>query len=168
MGYEDIRLDGTHPLLWFLVVTVVPLGRFMVKVIKGEPHILSPISSPVEHRILTWSQVNAEDEMDWKTFAIAMMVFSFFGVLFLLVIQLPSPSCHSIRGCWIAIMGSCAQYRSKFCYQHQLAGLCRGDRGQLPHPDDWPVRPELRIGGNRTCGTLSGLRTVSRGGRLPP
>jgi K+-transporting ATPase ATPase A chain len=75
----------------FFVVTVVPLGRFMVKVIKGEPHFLSPISAPVEHRILTWSQVNTEDEMDWKTFAIAMMVFSFFGILFLFVIQLAQP-----------------------------------------------------------------------------
>jgi K+-transporting ATPase ATPase A chain len=75
----------------FFVVTVVPLGRFMVKVIKGEPHILSPISAQVEHRILTWSQVKAKDEMDWKTFAIAMMVFSFFGILFLFVIQLAQP-----------------------------------------------------------------------------
>jgi potassium-transporting ATPase potassium-binding subunit len=75
----------------FFVVTVVPLGRFMVKVIKGEPHILSPISAPVEHWILTWSQVKVQDEMDWKTFAIAMMVFSFFGVLFLFVIQLAQP-----------------------------------------------------------------------------
>jgi K+-transporting ATPase KdpC subunit len=75
----------------FFIVTVVPMGRFIVKVIKGEPHILSPISVPVEHRILTWSQVNAEDEMDWKTFAIAMMVFSFFGILFLFVIQLAQP-----------------------------------------------------------------------------
>ena len=31
------------------VVTVVPLGRFMVKVIKGETHLLSPISTPLEH-----------------------------------------------------------------------------------------------------------------------
>ncbi|MDD1697521.1 MAG: potassium-transporting ATPase subunit KdpA [Methanoregula sp.] len=70
------------------VVTVVPLGRFMVKVIKGEPHILSPLSTPLEHRLLAWSQVKADEEMDWKTFAIAMMVFSLVGIIFLFVLQL--------------------------------------------------------------------------------
>jgi K+-transporting ATPase ATPase A chain len=70
------------------VVTVVPLGRFMVKVIKGEKHILSPISTPLEHHLLAWSEVKAEEEMDWKTFAIAMMIFSFVGIVFLFVLQL--------------------------------------------------------------------------------
>src|SRR5512137_124685 len=70
------------------VVTVVPLGRFMVKVIKGEPHLLSPISTPLEHRLLGWSQVKADEEMDWKTFAIAMMIFSIVGIVFLFVLQL--------------------------------------------------------------------------------
>ena len=73
------------------VLTVVPLGRFMVKVIKGEPHIFSPLTVPLEHRLLTWSQVKADDEMDWKTFAIAMTVFSLIGIIFLFVLQLAQP-----------------------------------------------------------------------------
>jgi K+-transporting ATPase ATPase A chain len=73
------------------IVTVVPLGRFMVKVLKGEPHLLSPITGPLEHRLLVWSQVRADDEMDWKTFAIAMMVFSLVGVVFLFTLQLIQP-----------------------------------------------------------------------------
>jgi len=72
----------------FFVVTVVPLGRFMVKVIKGEPHLLSPLTVPLEYRLLTWSQVKADDEMDWKTFALAMAVFSLIGIVFLFVLQL--------------------------------------------------------------------------------
>jgi K+-transporting ATPase ATPase A chain len=70
------------------VVTVVPLGRFMVKVINGEPHILSPLSTPLERRLLACAQVKADEEMDWKTFAIAMMVFSLVGIVFLFVLQL--------------------------------------------------------------------------------
>ncbi len=73
------------------VVTVVPLGRFMVRVLKGEPHLLSPITGPLEHRLLAWSQVMADDEMDWKTFAIAMMVFSLIGIVFLFILQLAQP-----------------------------------------------------------------------------
>jgi K+-transporting ATPase ATPase A chain len=75
----------------FFVVTVVPLGRFIVKVIKGDPHILSPISAPAEYWIFTWLQASVEDEMDWKTFAVAMMVFSIIGVLFLFTLQLAQP-----------------------------------------------------------------------------
>jgi K+-transporting ATPase ATPase A chain len=74
------------------VVTVVPLGRFMVKVITGKPHILTPISTPLEHWLLTWSQVKADDEMDWKTFASSMIVFSLVGIFFLFVLQLAQSS----------------------------------------------------------------------------
>ena len=70
------------------VVTVVPLGRFMVRVLKGEPHLLSPLTRPLEDRILAWSGVDTNDEMDWNTFAIAMMVFSLIGILFLFILQL--------------------------------------------------------------------------------
>ncbi|MHB8163277.1 MAG: potassium-transporting ATPase subunit KdpA [Methanoregula sp.] len=73
------------------VVTVVPLGRFMVKVLRGEPHLLSRVTGPLEERLLAWSQVNAEDEMDWKTFAIAMLVFSLVGIAFLFALQLAQP-----------------------------------------------------------------------------
>ena len=42
--------DGVVLVLFFgfFVVTVVPLGRFIVKVIKGEPHILSSLITPLE------------------------------------------------------------------------------------------------------------------------
>ncbi len=70
------------------VMTVVPLGRFMVRVIRGEPHLISSLTGPLENRLLTWSAVKADDEMDWKTFAIAMMVFSLIGIVFLFVLQL--------------------------------------------------------------------------------
>ena len=91
---SGLRIPDWIVLILFIgvfIVTVVPLGRFMVKVLKGEPHLLSPVTSPLEHRLLAWSQVKADDEMDWKTFAIAMMVFSFVGIVFLFVLQLAQP-----------------------------------------------------------------------------
>ncbi|OPX63193.1 MULTISPECIES: potassium-transporting ATPase subunit KdpA [unclassified Methanoregula] len=75
----------------FFVVTVVPLGRFMVRVIGGEPHLLSFVFDPVEQRVLAWSQVRAGEEMDWKTFALAMIVFSLSGIAFLVLLQLAQP-----------------------------------------------------------------------------
>jgi K+-transporting ATPase ATPase A chain len=91
---SGLRIPDGVVLILFIgvfIVTVVPLGRFMVKVLKGEPHILSPVTGPLEHRLLAWSQVRADDEMDWKTFAIAMMVFSLVGIVFLFVLQLAQP-----------------------------------------------------------------------------
>ncbi|MFA5269848.1 MAG: potassium-transporting ATPase subunit KdpA, partial [Methanoregula sp.] len=91
---SGLRLPDWIVLILFIgvfVVTVVPLGRFMVKVIKGEPHLLSSVTVPLEHRLLAWSQVDARDEMDWKTFAIAMMVFSLIAIVFVFVLQLAQP-----------------------------------------------------------------------------
>ncbi len=75
----------------FFVVTVVPLGRFLVRVLNGEPHALSPVFVPVERRILAWSGVNADEEMDWKAFACAMMVFSVLAIAALFCLQLAQP-----------------------------------------------------------------------------
>lgn len=72
----------------FFVVTVVPLGRFMVKVLRGEPHVLSPVFVPIERWILSSSQVNAGEEMEWKTFASSMMIFSILAIVLLFCIQL--------------------------------------------------------------------------------
>ena len=91
---SGLRIPDWIVLILFIgvfVVTVVPLGRFMVKVLKGEPHLLSRVTGPCEERFLAWSQVKADDEMDWKTFAIAMMVFSLVGIVFLFTLQLAQP-----------------------------------------------------------------------------
>jgi K+-transporting ATPase ATPase A chain len=75
----------------FFILTVVPLGRFLVRALKGEPHVLSPVFVPIEQWILSWSQVNAHEEMDWKTFAGAMMVFSVLAIALLFLIQVAQP-----------------------------------------------------------------------------
>lgn len=71
----------------FFIVTVVPLGRFMVRALNGEPHPFSIVFVPVEQWLLSWSGIKADEEMDWKTFALAMMVFSLYGIIFLVLLQ---------------------------------------------------------------------------------
>lgn len=75
----------------FFVITVVPLGRFMVRVLKGEKHPLSFAYDPAERWLFSWAQVQADDEMDWKTFGSSMLIFSVIGILFLLLFQLAQP-----------------------------------------------------------------------------
>ena len=91
---SGLRIPDWILLILFIgvfVVTVVPLGRFMVRVLEGEPHPLSPFTTFLENRILAWAGVNTHDDMDWKTFAVAMMVFSLTGILFLFTLQLAQP-----------------------------------------------------------------------------
>lgn len=75
----------------FFIVIIVPLGRFMARVIRGEPHILSFAFDPLERRILSWSSVRADEEMHWKTFTLALMIFSVIGVVFVIFIQMIQP-----------------------------------------------------------------------------
>jgi len=69
------------------VVTVVPLGRFMFRVYTGQKNLLSPIIGPAERILLAAAGVGSADEMDWKTFSVAMLVFSgiSIGFVFLLL-----------------------------------------------------------------------------------
>jgi potassium-transporting ATPase potassium-binding subunit len=81
--------DWVQLVLFFsiFVVTVVPLGRFMWRVLTGDRTILSPVIYPVEDRLLAAAGVRADDEMDWKTFSVAMMVFSVLCIAFVYVLQ---------------------------------------------------------------------------------
>ena len=69
------------------VVTVVPLGRFMWRVFTGQKNLLTPVIDPLERWFLTTSAVEADDEMDWKTFSVAMMVFSAICIVFVFLLQ---------------------------------------------------------------------------------
>ena len=79
-----MRLMEWLSLLLFIgifVVTVVPLGRFMMRVFKGEPTLLSPVIEPLESLLLDRLGVDRYEEMDWKTFGAAMMVFNVLGII---------------------------------------------------------------------------------------
>ena len=71
-------------LILYIVVLVAlakPLGTFMAQVYQGERTFLDPVLRPVERLIYRASGVRAEDDMDWKTYAIAMMLFNILGLL---------------------------------------------------------------------------------------
>ena len=86
----DRRLAAWAMLALFFsifVITVVPLGRFMWRVYSGQQHVLAPVSGPAERRLLAFLGVTADDEMDWKTFSVALMVFSAVSIVFLFLLQ---------------------------------------------------------------------------------
>ena len=66
-----------------LLLLVKPLGAYMAHVYQGERTFLDPVLRPVEHLIYRVARVNHAEEMDWKTYAVAMLAFNFAGLLFL-------------------------------------------------------------------------------------
>jgi K+-transporting ATPase ATPase A chain len=54
----------------------VPLGSWMAKVFTGKPNFFSPVFDRIEQKILAISGVDSGEEMDWKPFAVAVMVFT--------------------------------------------------------------------------------------------
>jgi K+-transporting ATPase ATPase A chain len=64
-----------------LLALAIPLGTFMAKVYQGERTFLDRALGPVERFFYRISGVKAEEEMNWKTYAIAAMVFNFLGLL---------------------------------------------------------------------------------------
>jgi K+-transporting ATPase ATPase A chain len=82
--------SGIFQILLFLVVLTLltkPLGIFMTKVYTGERTFLSPIFSPLERLIYRVCRVDPTEEMNWKQYGVAMLVFSLVSTLAVYAIQ---------------------------------------------------------------------------------
>ncbi len=75
--------------LFFALVTVlsVPLGRYMARVFAGERTFLDPVLAPVERLIYRICGVHPATEQTWDEYAVAMLLFSFAGMLLLYGIE---------------------------------------------------------------------------------
>ena len=71
-------------LIFYIVVLLLlakPLGSFMAKVYQGEHTFLDRVLGPVERLIYRVSGVKPEEDMNWKTYAVAVMLFNVLGLL---------------------------------------------------------------------------------------
>ena len=71
--------------LFSVLVTVisVPLGLYMARVFAGEPTLLDPVLRPVERAIYRVCGVHPSTEQTWVEYTVAMLLFSFVGMLVL-------------------------------------------------------------------------------------
>ncbi|MBI5965070.1 MAG: potassium-transporting ATPase subunit KdpA [Chloroflexi bacterium] len=77
-------------IIFYLVVLLAlakPLGSFMAKVYQGERTFLDHVLGPVERFIYRLSGVKPEEDMNWKTYAMAVMLFNALGLLTVYVLQ---------------------------------------------------------------------------------
>jgi potassium-transporting ATPase potassium-binding subunit len=76
-------------LLFFAVLLAVtkPLGVFMTRVFSGEKTFLDPVLRPIERLIYRCCGIDDTREMDWKEYAISMLLFSVVSMLVLYLIE---------------------------------------------------------------------------------
>jgi K+-transporting ATPase ATPase A chain len=77
-------------LIFYMVVLIAlanPIGTFMARVYQGEKTFLDPVLRPVEKLIYRLGGVHPDEEMNWKVYAIAMMLFNGLGLLAVYAIQ---------------------------------------------------------------------------------
>ena len=83
-------LDIVQVLFFILILTVLTplLGKFMFKVFTGKKNILSPVFGKFEKLIYRFLKVAPEEEMDWKKYLWAVLIFNFAGFVFLFILQI--------------------------------------------------------------------------------
>ena len=70
-----------------LVALAKPLGWYMARVYEGQSVWLNRLFGPVERGIYRLCGIKENEEMGWKTYGMAMLMFSTAGVLFLYALQ---------------------------------------------------------------------------------
>jgi K+-transporting ATPase ATPase A chain len=70
-----------------LLIIAKPLGTYIARVFQRERTFLDPVLGPVERMIYRLARINPDREMDWKENAVAMLLFSVAGFLFLYLLQ---------------------------------------------------------------------------------
>lgn len=72
-----------------LLIALTPLlGRYMAKVLQGEQTVVHRLFGWLENLTYKVSGINPREEMGWKTYAAALMVFNLLGIIVLMLIQM--------------------------------------------------------------------------------
>jgi potassium-transporting ATPase potassium-binding subunit len=81
-----MTIFGYLQIIVFLIVLfllVRPLGAYMARVYQGERVFLSPLVAPLERFIYRITGIQFDEEMDWKRYALVMLLFNLGGLILL-------------------------------------------------------------------------------------
>lgn len=85
MNSNIIIQIGLYLLLLCLIAK--PMGLWINAIMTGEKHFLSRIGEPVERFFYKLAGIDAQHEMNWKHYAIALMSFNILGVFVVFLLQ---------------------------------------------------------------------------------
>lgn len=74
--------------LAILIILAIPLGAYIKKVMNGEKTFLSKILTPCENVVYKVMRVKKDEQMNWKKYAVSVLIFSGIGLVFLFLLQL--------------------------------------------------------------------------------
>ena len=74
--------------LAILAALAIPLGAYIKKVMDGEKTWLSRVLTPCENAVYRLMRVNTQEQMNWKRYAVSVLIFSGVGLIFLFLLQL--------------------------------------------------------------------------------
>lgn len=69
-----------------LLVCMRPLGIYIARVLEGESTFLSPVLRPIEQLIYKLCGIKPDEEMNWREYSVALLLFSFVSMLLTYVI----------------------------------------------------------------------------------
>jgi len=70
-----------------LTALAIPLGRYMAVVYAGRAGFMQRVLGPVQRSLYRVAGVRADEEMGWKTYAAAVLVFNIVGILVVYALQ---------------------------------------------------------------------------------
>jgi K+-transporting ATPase ATPase A chain len=78
-----------QPILYLVILLLLakPLGSYMARVYQGERIFLDRVLGPVEWLIYRVSGIDPKTEMDWKVYAVAMLIFNALSLLLVYALQ---------------------------------------------------------------------------------
>lgn len=85
-----MTLNGILQIIIYLIVIAIlvkPLGSYMARIYQGQHTFMDRIMEPLERLIYRLAGVDPAHEMNWKVYAVAMLVFNAAGLFFLYVLQ---------------------------------------------------------------------------------
>src|SRR5512143_3732879 len=86
-----MRIGDILQVLLFIALLIAitpPLGKFMAKVFMGEKHFFVPVFGGIEKLFYRLPGINPDEGMDWKKYLYSVLLFNFFWLVLLMVIQL--------------------------------------------------------------------------------
>jgi K+-transporting ATPase ATPase A chain len=85
-----MTINGILQIVIYLIVLILlakPLGCYMARVYSGERTFLDRVFGTVERLIYRLAGVDPEQEMNWKVYAVALLVFNMLGLLAVYALQ---------------------------------------------------------------------------------
>jgi K+-transporting ATPase ATPase A chain len=78
--------------IFLFIITLIGLtpllGNYMAKVFRGERHILKPVLGWLETLIYRFAGINPDNESNWKSYTLGLLVFNLMGFLVLFLLQI--------------------------------------------------------------------------------